>query len=652
MASTMSITIHCPKCNAGLKLPDRTLLGRTGRCAKCRHRFVLEEPDEVQLELAEVPPPPPEPMVGTSPRWVPDAGSPQNAPPPEYPVLPSVNAPGAQTNTAAMAAPSLEIAPAGPAFPQLNAESPESEEGTVTDRIRGRRKKKSRTGPIVVGVGTALFAFCMLGLWWQRNDDNNPVAQDDQPEVNEEWQEEKLSMATEDEDARALSPTDGDPIPLRYMPFTPHLVIHIRPSELWAPKRRHGETLANLGELAGWLKQDVIERITRFQPEEIEELTIAMNFGARMSEPDLAAVVRLRNEQTMSDLKGKRLKGELRTDLTTAEVMEHNDYAYTILDRKTFVVATANLSIELSEVKKVSREPSVELEVLLRESDRKRLVSMLFDVQNIDAHKEFVLPDDMQMLAEKFVLWFGEDVQSVCWSMHLTNEAMFMETLVHNTNASSTLKVNRSMKGGLSKLPGELAEMAKMMTPTAIGRRQLIGRLPAMMHGLALGTKISVASDFVRMTTFLPDKAAPNLAAAALFAWNQSLTTDFDGPAPVAVVQQKIPDKVVDRLKQIKVYVDYARTPLNQVLNMISEDIKTPIELDGSALMLVGITQVEKQTMSLGDVPAITVLDRIVSTEKFRGNIVVIVDEQAKKITVTSRPSAEEKGLEIFDTKQ
>tara|TARA_B100001939_G_scaffold18623_1_gene15425 strand:- start:648 stop:1112 length:465 start_codon:yes stop_codon:yes gene_type:complete len=154
------------------------------------------------------------------------------------------------------------------------------------------------------------------------------------------------------------------------------------------------------------------------------------------------------------------------------------------------------------------------------------------------------------------------------------------------------------------------------------------------------------------MTTFLPDKAAPNLAAAALFAWNQSLTTDFDGPAPVAVVQQKIPDKVVDRLKQIKVYVDYARTPLNQVLNMISEDIKTPIELDGSALMLVGITQVEKQTMSLGDVPAITVLDRIVSTEKFRGNIVVIVDEQAKKITVTSRPSAEEKGLEIFDTKQ
>lgn len=612
---------------------------------------MLEEPDEVQLELAEAPPPPPEPMVGTSARWVPDAGS--EAPPqPEFPVLPSAGAPAAPGNTASVTATPLDTAPAATAFPQLDADAEASSEGTVTDRIRGRRKRKSRTGPIVVGVGTALFAFCMFGLWWNRNGDNNTVTADDQPQVNEEWQAEKQNMATDDEDAQALSPTDGTPIPLKYMPFTPHLVVHIRPAELWAPKRRHGETLANLGELAGWLKQDVMERITRFQPEEIEELTIAMNFGARMSEPDLAAVVRLRNEQTMSDLKGKRLKGELRTDLTEAEVMEHNDFAYTILDKQTFVVATANLAIELAEVRKVSREPSVELEVLLRESDRTRLVSMLFDVQNIDAHKEYVLPDDMQILAEKFVLWFGEDVQSVCWSMHLTNQAMFMETLVHNTNASSTLKVNRSMKGSLTRLPGQLAEMARMMSPSAIGRRQLIGRLPAMIQGIVLGTQVSVASDFVRMTTFLPDKAAPNLAAAALFAWNQSLTTDFDGPAPVAAVQKKIPEKVVDRLKQIKVYVDYSRTPLNQVLGDISEEIKTPIELDGSALMLVGITQVEKQTMSLGDVPAITVLDRIVSTEKFRGNMVVVVDEQAKKITVTSRPSAEEKGLQIFDTKQ
>ena len=73
----MSVTIHCPKCDAGLKLPNRDLLGRKGKCPKCGHRFVLEEPDEVELQLAEPDEPTPAPrlappMVGTSAKWIPD----------------------------------------------------------------------------------------------------------------------------------------------------------------------------------------------------------------------------------------------------------------------------------------------------------------------------------------------------------------------------------------------------------------------------------------------------------------------------------------------------------------------------------------------------------------------------------------------------
>ena len=75
-----SVTIYCPKCTAGLKLPNRSLLGRKGKCPKCEHRFILEEPDEVQLELAEpeaapVSSKPTQPMVGTSAKWVPDEPS-------------------------------------------------------------------------------------------------------------------------------------------------------------------------------------------------------------------------------------------------------------------------------------------------------------------------------------------------------------------------------------------------------------------------------------------------------------------------------------------------------------------------------------------------------------------------------------------------
>ena len=98
-----TIQIPCPKCGSELKLRDRSLLGRKGKCPRCSHAFVLEEPEVVQLELAEPEPPSPDdaalasmegqwlgqiaeaeseqPMFGTGTRWTPDAVAPAVAKP-------------------------------------------------------------------------------------------------------------------------------------------------------------------------------------------------------------------------------------------------------------------------------------------------------------------------------------------------------------------------------------------------------------------------------------------------------------------------------------------------------------------------------------------------------------------------------------------
>ena len=99
------LQIPCPQCGKTLKLPDRSLLGRKGKCPKCRHAFVMVEPsdavndepetesldvnelydelhqieqrrlsgdpDEVQMEIAE--PGRGQAAAGTGARWVPDA---------------------------------------------------------------------------------------------------------------------------------------------------------------------------------------------------------------------------------------------------------------------------------------------------------------------------------------------------------------------------------------------------------------------------------------------------------------------------------------------------------------------------------------------------------------------------------------------------
>ena len=69
------VLISCPKCGKGLKLRDRSKLGRPGRCPACQHKFILQEPEEVELELADA-----VPAVGTGARWVPDEESAQHVP--------------------------------------------------------------------------------------------------------------------------------------------------------------------------------------------------------------------------------------------------------------------------------------------------------------------------------------------------------------------------------------------------------------------------------------------------------------------------------------------------------------------------------------------------------------------------------------------
>ncbi len=647
----MSITINCPKCSSGLKLPDRKLLGRKGKCPKCQHRFILEEPDEVVLELAEpeAPAEPQAPLVGTSAKWVPDE--------PTEPAFQladnfsgadkSIKTPfdfdSADATTSGGSTHELDFAVAVP---------PDSQEGGVASRVRSRRHKR-RTGPVAIGIGTALLAFCMLGLWWQQSSEARQNAEqtnnDSQPKVNPEWQEQKAELASSNEDAKSLSPTDGQPIPMELMPVAPHLVFHIRPADVWANNRAMAEFRASLGDpgFGRWL-EDSITSLTRFEPNEIDELTIAINFGARTAAPDVVAVARLVSDHSDSEFQQQRFKGKRLPD-PSVQIYQGESHSYMVVDSKTFVVAPASMSETLAETLSFSRQPSVQMESLLKESDRQRQMTLLFDVANIDTHREYIFMDGLQTLADKFVLWFGTDVQTVSWSFHLTSDNLYMETLLGHSNTSSPLKVQRHMKGQLQDLPTTLTEVARFMKPATVGHRQMIGRFPAMMKATTLGTRSFVGGDYVRLLTLLPRKAAPNLAAASLYTWNQSLVTDFDGPATVASAGPKIPDKIIDRLK-MPVFIDFRGTPLQEALAYIGDEIKTPFEINGDGLKQAALTQNMRQNHNLGEVTALQALNAIITNPDYRDMMVMSVDEAGKKIIVTSRPAAEAEGLPIFDT--
>ncbi len=648
------VSIACSFCGASLKLPESSMVGKRVKCPKCGTRFLLTmppttspEPEEVPLQLVDPTDPVAAPMLGTSARWVPDA---------PLPVLPHAadGQPSAKVRERTDSL--LQNSVVSDSQPQMaatmfavavTAGSPESASGSVIDRMKGRRRKSSRV-PIFAGM-TAVLAAAVGGSIWFFSQQGDSASSRPKIAPNAGYQEAVADRMASNEDAKTLSPTSGQPIPAEYLPFTPHVLCHMRPAELWKGDRNTAEFQAMLSTLGSWLKEQIATR-TRYQPEEISELTFAVNFGPRMSAPDVAAIVRLKSAQTDQEFM-QRFKGRIYAD-PQVELYEAPDFSYMKIDDRTFAVAPSNMTEALAMSLKDPALLLSDMEPLLRQSDRDRHLSLLFDLKILDSHREDAFITQLQALADKFLFWFGEDVQVVSWSMHL-EPSLFMETLLHQTQASTPARLQRFVQVKLSHLPEEILSAVRMMRPATVGSRDMIGRFPAMIKALETGTTSHIDPSGVRLVTLLPQHASVNLAAGALLTWNQSLLTNFEDDSHLTRADTaKIPDKVADRLK-LKVLIDFRATPLQEALAYIGDSIKTEISIDGKALQGAGFTQVMAQTYDLGNVTALKAIDTIF--QKYAGErdpMVLIVDEIEKKLVVSTVSKAKADGLTSFDTKE
>jgi hypothetical protein len=704
-----AISIPCPSCGSLLKVPDESFIGKRARCPRCSHRFVLTMPeDEVSLQLADdvpvlpaAPVVPPNLMVGTSARWVPDeipsfppvfqpntGGSPPNPiatptfstptvgmPPDQISSAPSFEPPNIASGPVA-ASPfdfgSLEVSsepiasalggsrskasnakkkvadPAPVANPEPAADAPTAGATSTGKSKAARRRRSNKAGIVAMLVMTLVVAMIGGFAFWKSRQPDVVVQTKEPPKVNQAWEKQKADNIASNASVEQLSPTSGKPIPLDYIPFTPHVLVHLRPAELWKGDNATREFQAMLGNLGLWLN-DEIKRITTFDPQDISELTIAINFGPRMTPPEVAAVVRLREPQTETDLM-KRWKGRLRppppTDMKV-EVYESEQFCYLKVDRSTFTVASASLAEDLQLSANDAALASPDMDPLLKESDRDRHASILFDLKLIDSHREDIFIAPLLKISDQFVIWMGEEIETVSWSLHLQPH-LFMETLLHQTTDSSALKVQRHAQLQLSRLAEDVLGTVRRMRPGTVGARQIIGRFPAMLQAINVGTSAHFTPEFARLVTILPQKAAANLAAGTLLTWNESLLLKPEEDLTKAS-DTSIPGKLVDRLK-MKVLIDFRRTPLQEAFGYIADAIKTEATIDGKALQGAGFTQVMPQTFNLGSVTAQEGLYGIIKNyEKERDPLVLIVDEANKKMILSTKTKAAADGLTPFD---
>lgn len=561
--------------------------------------------------------------------------------------------------------------PSKPEFPAVS-EGPElpdgplfvtttSENSGILQQVSARRKRRSTTQLLIPIFGLAAVLIIVIAILYPRNNVHTdagssnfsaPVVtgqRDPQPKINSADSESADGTAvtkarsSPDDKPSTPSPTAGPPISLDLIPFSPQLVLHLRSADLWQNSEVFRELQSSLGVLGIWLGTE-IQSIAAYSPEEISELTIAVNFGPRNSQPDVGAVVRLVKQQPQSEFQ-QRIRGRRRVDLQ-ADIYESETHSILQIDQTTFAVAPLAMSDALADSAQHPAVVSAELETLLAASDRSRHLTLMFEIKALDVHRDTILPQGLQSLADEFLRRFEKDAGGISWSIHLQPH-FYMETLFRCANNSSSQRVRRRIEEQLARLPEDMSTHVRTLVMKARGEQKLVGRFPAMLKALELGTVTDTAPQQVRLISLLPAQAAASLSAGSLITWRRSVQDSQPSPPRET---SDVPGLIVDRLKK-PVLADFRNQPLQEVFDFLGSEIQTKITINGDALKSAGFTQNMAQTMSLGTVPAISAIDAIL--QQYAGErdpMVICIDQNGQRIIVTTKSAAVQLELPIHES--
>ncbi|MBA3315385.1 MAG: zinc-ribbon domain-containing protein [Planctomycetota bacterium] len=613
----MMLQIPCPECGSVLKLPDRSLLGRKGKCPKCGHRFTLAEPDDVELELADADAS--QPVVVPSARRIADA-------------RPSASA---ATKTATAEIPSFEDA------------SPTTSGTARLHDLNRRRQRQRRNGILVGGV----FAVAVAGLTWVgasylRNRPTASVATGRQPpQIDANYLSERDRLERVAELIEAESLTHGTPITLRYVPSGASVVVHLRPAELWKSGTIGEETRFCLGDEFKTWSEERIKKYCLLPASEIEEATICLILGARGSEPQVATVVRPVAPEKTSDMI-LRFASQPESYGGT-QVFVGPERAFLIsqeFDNEKrpllFATAPASMAEDLALSIGSAGITSDGIRQILKHTDRQRHATFVFQPADLRIHEETLFRSDLRPLVATALGRIGKDAEAVAWSAHYAKGEFESELIVRNDPATTPAQLVRTIATRMDALPEELLTAVSQLSPADVGNRKLIGRLPAMTQLFAAATVGGIDDRAVVFQTRLPDRAGPNLALAGLLTWHESLQAKTP-PGKTPENSDTPPATIAGKLKR-PVEVDFRRTPFEDAFAFIGEETGITFEVDGDALKLAGYTRNMPQTITIGRVSGEQAVAAIAAQYD---KLALVVDEPNAKIVVTTIAAAAEKGL-------
>lgn len=384
-----------------------------------------------------------------------------------------------------------------------------------------------------------------------------------------------------------VSPTDGEPLDLRYLPPGCSLILALRPRDLLSHPEAD-KVLAALGP-RGAEYAALLEEILGSELSQVERLLVGVR-AAESQSLDVCLVAGFREPQQRNS------NGQWGV------------YSPPEDSGKTLVFARQEALREIEEQGNAPPLLRRELELLAGSIDCERQVTLLFAPNFLFADGKEILTGLAGPLREPLLQQLRDELRAISVSANWGDDFLIEVRAVSTSDLTPT-QLSVQLADQVAHWPQQVEDAVLGFSVDPHGRR-VVARLPAMTRVLANYTRAGVEEDQAVLRAYLPVAAGHNLLMATELLLAQQAAGSAPGVGPVASVPAK--SQSVEQRLQKPTTLRFDRDTLETALRLLSEDIGVEIVLAGNDLQLEGITKNQSFGIDLAEQPAERILQEIV----------------------------------------
>jgi hypothetical protein len=453
------------------------------------------------------------------------------------------------------------------------------------------------------------------------------------------------------------SPTAGPPISLAYVPSGTQCLVYFQVAKFVA----HAERPKVYAALGPWGREQAsrLVNLTATHLGAVDSVLLAISAGSDGS-LDAAARLDLLKPWNPNDWIGAKQGGRQashgehrywlahhRAYLTPSPPPEHPGVASRV------VVCPPDWAPELLDAALESPPLVRDLERLAARTDVHRIATIVFAPKFFHASGSKLLTGTAAPLRDALSWLLGNDATAVAVSLHW-DDNFFVELRATPALNVPPQRLAAKLRDRISQAPSAVEKMI-LESPQHSYSREVLTRFPAMLRELARYTRSGEEDKLAVVRCYLPATAGHNLLMASELMLAQPLLAPSSGEAPTVPAKEQGLGRVTS--------LSFAKESLERAVELLADDIKVPIVIQGADLQLDGITKNQTLDLDLRDQPARQILlqillranpDRTATGPSDPRQKLVYVTETAedgalRRIIVTTRTASEKRGDALPD---